>query len=206
MNWRSALLIAALVAGTSYYASHWIDLPQPWYVIWKGLGVGLLAAWAASRARSTDGWLIAAVLGLHAVGDVVLETHGLIVGAIGFLAGHSVALVLYLRNRQGPVLPAIAIALLVAGFSYLLPANRADAPGIALYALGLGVMAGAASISRFPRTVVFGALLFVISDLLIFADLGPLADSAIPGLLIWPTYFAGQALIAWGVVTALERR
>ena len=49
-------------------------------------------------------------------------------------------------------------------------------------------------------------VLFVASDLLIFARLGPLAGSPLPGLLIWPTYFAGQALIAWGVVTVLARR
>jgi hypothetical protein len=47
-------------------------------------------------------------------------------------------------------------------------------------------------------------VLFVISDLLIFSRFGPLEGSAIPGLLIWPTYFAAQALIAWGVGGALS--
>lgn len=200
------LFILALIAGASYYLTHWFPVEGTAGIVWKGLGVGLLAVWAATRAKSTDGWLITAVLGFGALGDVLLEAVDLTTGAVAFLIGHLIAVGLYLRNRQGIMLPAVAVALLVAGFSYLLPADRAAAPGIALYALGLGAMAGAASISRFPRMVVFGALLFVISDLLIFARLGPMAGSAIPGLLIWPTYCAGQALIAYGVVTALERR
>jgi len=65
-------------------------------------------------------------------------------------------------------------------------------------------MAGAAWTSRFSRyRVGIGAVLFALSDLLIFGRLGPLAASPLPHLLVWPLYFAGQALIAWGVVTRL---
>ena len=67
-------------------------------------------------------------------------------------------------------------------------------------------MAASAWISRFPRyRVGLGAVMFVASDLLIFAKMGPLAGSLIPVLLIWPLYFIGQALIAWGAVTTLLR-
>jgi uncharacterized membrane protein YhhN len=96
--------------------------------------------------------------------------------------------------------PAVAFA------AWLLPADRAAAPGIAVYALGLGAMAGTAWFSRFPRsTVGLGAWLFVASDLLIFARLGPLHGSVVPDLLVWPLYVVGQGLIAWGVVTSLRR-
>ena len=79
-------------------------------------------------------------------------------------------------------------------------------PG-ALYASGLGVMTAAAWTSSFPRyRVGLGAVMFAVSDLLIFADLGPLADSALPGLLIWPLYYFGQFLICTGVVGELKRR
>ena len=65
-------------------------------------------------------------------------------------------------------------------------------------------MFGTAVTSRFPGARVgLGAALFVFSDLLIFAQMGPLAASPLPGLLIWPVYFGGQALIAWGVVRSL---
>jgi uncharacterized membrane protein YhhN len=103
---------------------------------------------------------------------------------------------------------ALSVLLLVGVplIAFLLPTDRAAAPGIALYATGLGAMAASAWISRFPRyRVGLGAVLFVASDLLIFAKMGPLASSPIPVFLIWPLYFAGQALIAWGAVTTLLR-
>ena len=68
-------------------------------------------------------------------------------------------------------------------------------------------MTAAAWTSSFPRyRVGIGAVMFAVSDLLIFADLGPLADSALPGLLIWPLYYFGQFLICTGVVGELRRR
>ena len=199
------VLLAALIAGFTYYANRWIGIEGPADIVWKGSGVGLLALWAGLQARSVDGWLIAAVLALGALGDVLLETHGLTVGALAFLAGHLVAVLLYLRNAVRSAWLAVAIALCVAFLAWRLPSDRDAAGGIAVYALGLGAMAGSALVSRFPLAA-FGAMLFVISDLLIFARLGPLAASPLPGLLIWPTYFVGQALIAWGVVTMLARR
>lgn len=200
------LFLAALVAGWSYYATYWIPVAPAIDVAWKGAGVGLLALWAAAQARSADGWLIAAALGLGATGDVLLETHGLTVGGIAFLAAHLVAAALYLRNRSGPLWQAAVIAAAVSATAFILPADRAAAPGIALYAAGIGAMFGTAAISRFPQASVgLGAASFVFSDFLIFGRMGPLAGSALPGLLIWPTYFGGQALIAWGVVQSLAK-
>ena len=69
---------------------------------------------------------------------------------------------------------------------------------------GWGGMAASTWLSSFPRyRVGLGAVLFVASDLLILARLGVLADSAVPGLLIWPLYYFGQFLICIGVVGAL---
>ena len=49
-------------------------------------------------------------------------------------------------------------------------------------------------------------MMFVASDLLIFARMGPLAGSAVPGLLIWPLYYFGQFLICTGVIATLRVR
>jgi len=147
------------------------------------------------------------VLALGAAGDVLLETHGFTLGGIAFLAGHLAAIALYLRNRRAPLWPAVGVAAATAVAAWALPADRGAAPGVALYAAGLGAMAGTALTSRFPLgTVGLGALLFVVSDLLIFARMGPLADSIVPRLFVWPTYIGAQALIAWGVVRTLARR
>ena len=162
-----------------------------------------VAHWGVSRDDS-----LCYSLGFRApsLGDMLLDAVGLTVGAVAFLAGHAIACILYLRHRRLPLVLAAWFAAGVALLAYALPDDRAAAPGIALYALGLGAMFGTAVTSRFPRANVgLGAALFVFSDLLIFAQMGPLAGSALPGLLIWPTYFAGQALIAWGVTGTLAR-
>lgn len=204
------LLAAALIAGTSFWVGD-KQIDHDWArIAWKGSGVALLALWAACNARDRDGWQIAAVMALGALGDVLLE-RSQNAGAGAFLAGHVVAAALYWRHRR-PVRSgsqtALAVLLLVGVpvIAFLLPAKRADAPLIAVYALGLGAMAGSAWASSFPRyRVGLGAVMFAVSDLLIFAKLGPLSASPIPGWLIWPLYFFGQALIAWGAVTSILR-
>lgn len=202
-----SLFLVALVAGASYVFADRMIVPGTLHVAWKGAGVGLLVLWATTNARSRDGWLLAAVLALGALGDILLEVAGMTVGAMAFLAGHAVAVTLYLANRRPQTSGSqrgLALALLVAtpGISWLLTHDA----GVVLYATGLGAMAASAWLSRFPRyRTGLGAIAFVVSDLLIFAQLGLLADSAIPALLIWPTYFAGQALIAWGVAETLAK-
>ncbi len=208
---RKMILGAALLAGATYLPASWGMGDGAALVVWKGAGVALLAVWAAVQARSVDGWLLAAVLALGAAGDVLLEVAGLTVGAVAFLAGHLVAIVLYARNLRpitwaadGPIAAARLLVIPLLAFSF--PADRAAAPGIALYATGLAAMAAMAWLSRFPRNLVsFGALLFAVSDLLIFARLGPLAGSMIPDLLVWPLYFGGQAMIAVGVARMVAR-
>lgn len=197
-----ALFLLAVIVSAIYFVTTRMGFHGLGASALKGACVGLLALWAAAQARSLDGWLIAAVMAFGAAGDVLLETHGLIVGAMAFLIGHGVAVALYLRNRQANPLIAVPVALLVALAAWWLPYARGLAPGIGLYALGLGAMAGTALTSRFARdNVGLGALMFVASDLLIFAQQGPLHGSMVPHMLIWPLYFTGQAAIAWGVVT-----
>ncbi len=210
MTARSLLLLAAIAAGVSYMLSWGLALPPTAATAWKGAGVALLALYAATRARSLDGWLLVAVLALGAAGDVLLEVIGLTKGALAFLAGHLVAIGLYLRNRRpalsggewgfaGLLIPATVAT------AWALPTDRAAAPGIALYALGLSAMAACAWLSRFPRPrVALGALMFLVSDLLIFARAGPLHGQPWASDAVWILYFAGQTLICIGVGDALE--
>lgn len=207
------LLIAAITAGVSYIGSWFLDLPLFASVVWKGAGVVLLAGFAVTRARGLDGWLLAFVLAFGALGDVLLETHGLVVGALAFLAGHLTAIALYLRNRD-PNLSArylslgVTIIPVVTVTAFLLPPDRAGVGLIALYAFGLAAMAAAAWISRFPRLLVgAGTLMFVVSDLLIFLRTGRPALDVFPlALAVWGLYFAGQTLIAVGVTRTLTSR
>ena len=209
-----AVLAGAIVAGVSYLAADHLVLSETASLAWKGAGVGLLAVYAALKARSLDGWLLVLVMAFGAAGDVLLGPGGFVVGGGAFLVGHLVAIGLYQRNRRPGlrlfdwILAAVFVTATVA-LAYSLPADRAGAPGVALYATGLGAMAASAWLSRFPRTwVAAGALMFVVSDLLIFARMGPLAGVA-PGWVgfaVWGLYFAGQALVCVGVVRTLGPR
>ena len=204
------LLFGAVAAGLSYPAVWGLGLGPDIMTLWKGAGVALLALWAALKARERDGWLLAAVMALGAAGDVLLEIVGLSVGALAFAAGHLAAIWLYARNRRAALTSSQrTLALLIVPATvitaWFLPFDRAEAPGIAGYALLLGVMAAMAWTSRFPRyRTGIGAMMFVASDLLIFARLGPIGDTVPVGVAIWLLYFVGQWMIATGVRNSFD--
>lgn len=210
-NFADRLLPVAMLAGVSYAASGALGLDPLILTIWKGAGVGLLALWAALRARDADGWLLAAVMAFGAAGDVLLETSGLTVGALAFALGHLTAISLYARNRRvrlgrSQTLLAVLIVPLVTITAWSLPSDRSQAMLIAVYALLLAIMAAMAWTSAFSRfRAGIGAMMFVASDLLIFARLGPLADTITVGVAVWLLYFFGQWLIANGVGAVVHR-
>jgi uncharacterized membrane protein YhhN len=215
MDWsRTAArlaLAAAVIGGVSYIASWNLPLSEAASLAWKGSGVGLLAVYAALKARSRDGWLICAVMAFGAAGDVLLGAAGMTVGAAAFLIGHLIAIWLYVRNLRPAttlsqrILPIVLVPATVA-IAWMLPSDRAGAPAVAFYALGLAAMAAFAWLSRFPRyRVGIGALMFVVSDLLIFARSGPLHGQEWVGYAIWTLYFGGQLLIVLGVTRTLEK-
>lgn len=190
--------LAALVAGVSYLWVVASGLAGPPAIAWKGSGVALLAVYAALARQ----WPIALVMALGAAGDVLLETHGLMVGAIAFALGHVVAIWVYWTNRRAQTSGSqrgLAIATLV--LTPLVSFALTGQPDVAFYGLLLGAMAATAWVSRFGRySVGIGAMAFVASDLLIFARMEALAGQAWVSFAIWLLYFGGQYLIATGVV------
>jgi uncharacterized membrane protein YhhN len=203
-------LAAALAAGVSFLFAGNLEIDPGLGIVWKGAGVGLLAGWAAQRAEDADGWLLALVMLFGAIGDVLLETSGLIVGAVAFLVGHLLAIRLYLKNRRAFGRPELLVAavfvIVTVGAAMALTPDPPMRAGVALYTTGLATMAACAWLSRFPIWTALGALMFVVSDLLIFARAGVLEGQAWPSLAIWILYFGGQALIAVSVGLALARR
>jgi hypothetical protein len=201
-------LLASIAAALAYYFlrdAEWSDI---YIALVKGASVGLLAIYAWHRSHSRDVHMIAGVMALGALGDVAVEFWFEIGGAI-FFVGHLVALSLYFqphnrRNAHPPSQKAAALALLVLTPLVCFLLTRDFTIGI--YGLGLGAMAGAAWMSRFSRYHVgIGALLFVASDLLIFAQMGGEGLGELPRWLIWPLYYVGQFLICTGVVQTLRR-
>lgn len=199
---------AWLLAGVVMAAVFWM-LPGDagaFRIALKGTSVAALAAYALASSSTREARMIAAVMVAGAAGDVALELSTVAGGAF-FLLSHLIAIALYLRSRRPS--PAASQRAAAAALLVGVPLSAwllARDPQAVVYAAALGAMAGSAWLSRFSRYHVgLGALLFVASDLLIFARLGGVLDEAVTGWLVWPLYYAGQLLICTGVISAVQR-
>lgn len=203
-------LAASLAASVAYFVLRGGALQVDAETLLKGAGVGLLAVYAVRVAKGADGWLLALVMGLSALADMVLE-RDLRWGGATFAFAHIFAIVLYLRNPRASrsvsqVLAALALMLGTPLLAALLTMPQQGWGLAAIYSLFVGAMAASAWVSRFPRyRVGIGAVLFVISDLLIFAREGQRLPDGVTSWLIWPFYYAGQFLITIGVAGTLNR-
>jgi len=208
---KRPLLALSILAALAFYYLRASELPELWLIPLKGSAVALLALYAFLRHGSPDARLLGWALGAAALGDMGMEVDFQIGGLLFFLF-HVLAMGVFLNHRRGPLKGAdswIAGMLVVVTplIAWLLPYDRAAAWQVALYGLALGGMAASAWASTFPRAQVgAGAILFVVSDLLIFAEMGPLSGSAVPEYLVWPIYYLGVLLIATGVLVSLHKR
>lgn len=204
-------LVASLLFGLTYPMSWQFALPGIAAIAWKMCCVGMLVGYALRRHHSGEFLMLAGVMAFWALGDGLLEID-MIWGAIAFAIGHVISIALFLRHRRvSPVfsqkLLAVAVFILAPVIAYYLPAEPAFRPQAAGYTLFVAGMAACAWNSNFPRyRVGIGAVAFVISDLLIFARFGSLADAGWVSLAIWVLYYGGVLMIATGVVTTLVKR
>lgn len=197
-------LLASLAASVSYFFARDNGLPADVLIVWKGAAVACLAAYAAHRATGTDRWLLVTVMAMGSLGDMALEIDMVAGGAL-FALGHLIAIALFLRNRRERLTSSqslAALALLMGTPIVAGAVTGADTrwPLAAGYGAIVGAMAASAWISRFPRyRVGIGAVMFVASDLIIFARESGQIPEAASVWLVWPLYYAGQFLIATGV-------
>jgi uncharacterized membrane protein YhhN len=201
-------LLASIAAAIAFYLLHDAEVPGLYLILLKGLPVALLGFYAWLRHKSRDAHMVTAIMVVAALGDMAIELDQLAAGGL-FLVSHLIALALYLspHNRrrkltgsQGATAGALLIATPV--LAYLLTSSLL----VAIYGLVLGAMAGAAWTSRFSRYHVgIGAVLFVVSDLLIFSRDSGMELGGIQDWLIWPLYYTGQFLICTGVIQTLRR-
>ncbi|WP_379921324.1 lysoplasmalogenase family protein [Erythrobacter sp. R86502] len=203
-------LLASIVCATGFYFLRDNPIGEGvWGYVLKGGSVLLLALYVALRTPKDenryDGMLLMGALLFASAGDVAIELD-LFVGALFFAAAHCVAIILFLKNRHGrpsAVQKLMSMALLLGTpiTSYLL-SGRLE---VGIYGCFLGAMASAAWMSHYPRyRVGTGAVLFVMSDWLIFSQMGALDLATLPDILIWPLYYAGQVMIATGIVQCLR--
>nr|WP_137678381.1 lysoplasmalogenase [Parerythrobacter lutipelagi] len=203
-------LLCSLAASLAFYlVSKQLVLSEPmpelYQAILKGGGVGFLAVYAWVRHSELSAKLISIVMVFGALGDALLDLF-FEVGAGFFFVGHLVACLLYLINRRAnyqfsQIGASLVLFLITPLVSWLLTRD----PLVLLYSVALGAMAGCAWASRFSRyRVGLGAVLFVVSDWLIFAGMGISSAEPLAKWLVWPIYYAGQFLIATGIIQTLR--
>ena len=206
---RPYLLLSLLFAITYFFVMDG-KVGGSWLALWKGAGVGFLAAYAAHRGVGRNGAMIAVVMIFGALADVVIEFNFLAGGAL-FGVAHLVAIALFMTNRRESLTgsqKAAGVALVIGTplLAALLTYPQDNWHLAALYALILGVMAGAAWTSRFSRyRVGLGAVLFIISDLVIFAREAGHISLGLAEWLVWPIYYSAQFLIVTGVVQTIRK-
>lgn len=204
------ILVFAIVIGLGHVITFSSPPDEMMRFIWKFASVGTLALYACLCARNFDGWLLTGVMLFSALSDIFLVTIGDIPGALSFIVVDCLAIWLYcrhLRTEIGPLAFCLSAAFMVAtaGLAYILPADRDEALGIAIFTLPLAAMAAFAIMSRFPRYMVgLGATLVLSSDLLIFARMGPLKDMPVGAEAVWLLYFVGEVLVVMGATRALR--
>jgi uncharacterized membrane protein YhhN len=198
MSPRILFVIAAIVA-MSHLGNEWLDLAQPWGLVWKAAGIVLLGLYALS-VRS---WIAGIGLLFCAAGDVLLEIV-FVAGMGAFAIGHLFYVFAFLE--WGRVLgpnkrdyPMVGVVILVSAglMGWFLP-GMGDLliPGLA-YQLIITLMVATSFTVKAPVFARVGAVMFMLSDTLIavglFTDIDPFPGS------VWITYAAAQIMIAWGM-------
>lgn len=204
-------LVLSVIAALAFYYLQASELPELFLIPIKGSACAFLALYAWMRHGSRSAQLLAAAMLVAALADMGIAMDFRLGGAL-FFVFHVIMIAMLAGHRRGPLegrdsLIFIVLLLGTPMLSYFLPSDDNLQWPVAIYALALGGMAASAWASDFPQLRVgAGAMLFVVSDLLLFTELGPLSGSAVPEYLVWPIYFLGQFLITVGVVTTLRKR
>ena len=198
-------LLASLAFGVTYPFAALLNVPGMFAIIWKMLPLALLVPYALRRHHTSEFIVFAVILAFCALGDSLIEL-SLEAGGAAFAIAHFVAIWFYARfRRENTSVSQKALALAVLIFTpliaFVLAGNMAAA-----YNLLLAGMAAMAWTSSFPRyRVGIGVMLFVVSDLLIFAREGQQLSLPLLNPAIWYLYYGGMVMVATGVVQSLVK-
>lgn len=190
--------VAALVA-MSHLANDWLELAQPWGLVWKASGIVLLGLYALSQRA----WLAGLALLLCATGDVLLEIV-FVAGMAAFALGHIVYIFCFLEwgrvlgpsKRDYPVAGIVLLASLILMGWFFPGLGDLMIPAL-IYQAIITVMVATAMVVKAPMIARLGAVMFMISDTLI--AVGKFTDVGVPPGSVWITYAGAQIMIAWGL-------
>lgn len=199
MNTRTLFFVFAAIVAMSHLANDWIELAQPWGLVWKASGIVLLGLYALSQRA----WLAGLALLLCATGDVLLEIV-FVAGMAAFALGHIVYIlcfvewgrVLGLNKRDYPAAGIIVLASLILLGWFFPGMGELMIPAL-IYQAIITLMVCTGLVVKAPMLARLGAVLFMVSDTLI--AVGKFTDiDVLPGS-VWITYAGAQIMIAWGL-------
>ncbi len=200
-------MVFSLLFGITFPLAAYLQVPGTFAIVWKAGALTFLVPYVLRRHHNGEFAMLGVILGLCAVGDVLVEIQ-MELGAAAFGAAHILAILLYSRHRR--IKPVFSQTLLAMSLLLFTPVIGYSLGGIttAGYAILLGAMAAMAWSSNFPRyRVGIGAVLFVLSDILLFArEGGQLPSVMAVQIAIWYSYYCGMVLIAIGIVQTLVKR
>lgn len=205
-------LILSALAALTYELIPKNDFKPRWTIAAiKGTAVGALAL---SALLNLSNPLITAGLFLGAIGDIALTRpgqHAFLSGMAAFALGHLAYTAAFLPHLTAPNASQIAVLvvlvlLLASTEIWLTPHTGTLRTPIRSYVAVIGLMAISVTVllpGPARETIQLGALLFVLSDLLLalrlFRAHSPRSKSLL-ALTLWPAYWLGQALILLGAM------
>lgn len=208
---KRPFLLGSIVAALVFYYLRASALPEIYLIPIKGFSAAFLAFYCFARHASADAKLMGWAFGAAALADIAIE-FDLYLGGLIFVLFNALAIGVFMRNRRealsGPQSWLVGLVLILTPvIAYFLVVDEGLRWNATLYALSLGGMVSAAWASNFPRyRVGAGAMLVLLSQLVILARIGPLAGVDWPDIMVWPIYYLGQFLICTGVIQTLRKR
>lgn len=179
--------------------------PSWWKTALKSLPVGALVF--AGVANFANPWIVAG-LALSLVGDVALSRAGqraFLIGLIGFAAAHIAYIVHFFGLASGtpPLLAASILVALAASTEVWLKPHTGDMKwAVRIYVVLITLMGLTALAMPARELASMGALLFIVSDLLLAVQLFRLNEASklqVPvSILLWVTYALAQVAILVG--------
>ena len=195
---------------------------QPWQPFpasagLKGMAMAPLAVLSFLLARTYGRSFVylGIAQALSCAGDELLDLNPsyFTLGLAAFLLSHIEYATVWLlyrprpfRTTAGRTWLALGVLVYAAALGIWLTPGIGDLSGpVVLYMAAITIMVVSACISRFPIGVALGAILFLVSDSVLATNK---FKFPVPGhdFLIWPTYYAGQLLMALTTVRALTQR
>jgi uncharacterized membrane protein YhhN len=178
--------------------------PYPGSIALKALSIAPLAWLAFQHLPAPERWWLGTALSFATLGDILLDLPGnyFVQGLAAFLVTQLLYAGLFARHWQRPLrLPALGIVVLLFSLTltiWMLPGLGKLTIPVLCYIGALTLMAESAILANFKqRWIVWGAILFLLSDSLIGVNRFKLA-LPLRDYLVWATYYFGQCGITLG--------